>query len=137
MSCLCIRFTRPSVLELERLLAEARHSAPTYAEVGGTRTDRLPSGYRHDRYDIRLGRGNEVFGRAADALRHRQAQRGSGIEIVPAGAWVEENETVLLLIRARWLRRAVHVRIRTGHTQRPERSPSQSIEKSQAMSSLA
>jgi uncharacterized protein (UPF0548 family) len=82
------------------MLASARSEAPTYAEVGATRNDTMPAGYRHDRYDAVLGHGGEVYDRSIRALRSWQAQRGAGIEVVPSGAWVEERETVLLLIRA-------------------------------------
>ena len=94
------RLTRPPESELHRLLAKARRSVPSYAEVGATRTGHLPSGYRHDRNRIRLGDGNEVFSLAVEALRRWQAQLGVGMEVFPEGAYVEEGESVLLLIRA-------------------------------------
>jgi uncharacterized protein (UPF0548 family) len=49
----------------------------TYAEVGGTRDDPLPAGYRHLRYRTRLGRGG--FDVAAEAVltfaMHRAGER--------------------------------------------------------------
>jgi uncharacterized protein (UPF0548 family) len=55
-------------------------------------------GYRHDEYAARLGDGQMVFDRAVRALREWRAQTGSGIEVVPHDAWVDDGETVVLLI---------------------------------------
>ena len=95
-----MRPRRPSAAALERLLAEAKAAAPTYSEIGATRGERLPAGYRHDRYERRVGLGDDVFERAVTALRAWQAQIGAGMEVVPEGARVGEEDTVLLLIRA-------------------------------------
>lgn len=84
---------------LQRLLAQARGEAPTYGEIGATQDGAMPASYRHDRYEAALGRGGEVFDRSIRALRGWQAQRGAGVEVVPVDAWVEEGQTVLLLIR--------------------------------------
>jgi uncharacterized protein (UPF0548 family) len=81
------------------MLAEARRRAPTYAEIGATRHETMPEGYRHDRYEAPLGQGAEVYTSSIHALRSWQAQRGAGLGVVPSDAWVEEGETVLLLIR--------------------------------------
>ena len=86
-------------MTLRRLLAEAKRSSPTYSEVGATRTGELPDGFRHDDDYAELGSGGAVFERAVDALRRWQPQIGAGLEVVPAGAVVEEGATVLLLIR--------------------------------------
>jgi uncharacterized protein (UPF0548 family) len=94
-----LRPRRPSARALQQLLARARIDAPTYAEVGATRSATLPARYRHDRSEIELGRGDDVFLRAVRALRGWQAQAGAGIEVVPPDAWVDDEETVLLLIR--------------------------------------
>ena len=82
------------------MLSRARAAAPTYPEVGATRNGTLPVGYRHDRYEIQLGDGDGVFDRAGEALRRWHAQTGAGVEVVPRNAWVDENETVVLLLRA-------------------------------------
>jgi uncharacterized protein (UPF0548 family) len=95
-----MRPRRPSAAALERLLAEAKAAAPTYSEIGATRGERLPAGYRHDRYERRLGLGDDAFERAVTALRAWQAQIGAGMEAVPEGARVGEDDTVLLLICA-------------------------------------
>jgi uncharacterized protein (UPF0548 family) len=92
------RVRPPSTVELDRLLTEARAAAPTYPEVGATRDAHLPPGYRHDSYERGLGSGDEVFERAVRALRGWQAQIGAGARVWPAGAWVEEGSTAVLLL---------------------------------------
>jgi uncharacterized protein (UPF0548 family) len=94
-----LRVRRPSAAEVERLLAVASRAEPTYPEVGATRSGRLPSGYRHDRYERGLGRGEEVFERAAAAVRAWQAQVGAGVEVFPQGARAGDEDTVVLLVR--------------------------------------
>ena len=95
-----LRVRKPSQHALEALLTRARASAPSYSEVGATKGGSLPAGFRHDRYDVRLGEGNDVFERSVQALRRWQPQKGAGVEVVPGDAWVDENETVILLLRA-------------------------------------
>ena len=94
-----LRLAAPSKSLLQRTLDEARTAAPTYAEVGASRAAGLPAGYRVDRYERRLGDGEECFERAAEALRRWQAQIGAGLRIVPAGATVDGGGTVLFVAR--------------------------------------
>jgi uncharacterized protein (UPF0548 family) len=72
----------------------------TYPEVGATRADQMPSGYRHDRYEAGLGGGEGAFERATAALLAWQAQVGAGVEVFPSGSQVEEGATVVLLLQA-------------------------------------
>jgi uncharacterized protein (UPF0548 family) len=51
----------------------------TYAEVGATRHEPLPPGYRHLRYRTELGRDD--FAAAADAILSFGMHRGTGAEI--------------------------------------------------------
>jgi len=91
---------RPSSDWLDGLLGQARDADFTYPEVGGTKTEDWPRGYRHDVDEALVERGAETFDRAVAALRHWQAHIGAGIEVIPRGATVAEGETALLLIRA-------------------------------------
>ena len=93
-----LRVRRPSPAAVRQLLDDSLGAALTYSEVGATRGLELPAGYRHDHSEIGLGRGPDVFDRAVRALRGWQAQRGAGLEVVPDDAWVEEQETVVLLL---------------------------------------
>lgn len=95
-----LQLRKPSRHALQKLLIEARAAAPSYSEVGATRHASLPSGYRNDRYEVRLGEGSGVFERAVQALRRWQPQKCAGVEVVPRDAWVDDNETVVLLLRA-------------------------------------
>lgn len=53
----------------------------TYPEIGATRDDDLPAGYRHVRRHEPLGTGPAAFRRAADLLRHWDLQRGAGLRV--------------------------------------------------------
>jgi uncharacterized protein (UPF0548 family) len=94
-----LRVRRPPTSEISRLLAKAADAAPTYPEVGATRSAQLPNGYRHDRYKHPLGHGDAVFARAVEALSNWRAHFGAGAQVFPTGARVDEASTVVLLIR--------------------------------------
>lgn len=53
----------------------------TYDEVGSTQYDETPEGYHRLEYRERLGAGDEVFQRAADALLTWRMHRGAGIPV--------------------------------------------------------
>ncbi|QBJ98902.1 DUF1990 domain-containing protein [Rhodococcus sp. ABRD24] len=52
----------------------------TYREVGAT-AGILPAGYRHVRESIRIGRGEDVFLAASDALMRWDIHRGAGLAV--------------------------------------------------------
>jgi uncharacterized protein (UPF0548 family) len=95
-----LRFTRPSVDDLTRLLAKAKAAELSYPEVGATKDSALPAGYRLDRYERQLKSDDTVFDRAVEALRGWKAHVGAGVEVVPGGARVTVGETVLLVLKA-------------------------------------
>ena len=90
---------RPSEAEVRRYLA-AQDALPfSYPEVGVTREGAPPRGYAVDRYRVRLGAGEEAFGRAKRALcGWRQFDLGWA-EVVPQGAPIEVGTTVAVLAR--------------------------------------
>ena len=94
-----LRPLAPSDSFLQHALDDARAADVTYGEAGATCSAELPAGYRIDRYEQRLGSGEECFERAVGALQRWQAQIGAGIRIVPSGATVEDGATVLFVVR--------------------------------------
>jgi uncharacterized protein (UPF0548 family) len=90
-----LRLRRPSTEALDRLLADQRSQQPTYACVGATLRGDRPSGYRHDRYETELGRGDQAWSDAIDALKGWQPQRGSGLTVIADGP-VAEGTTVVI-----------------------------------------
>ena len=94
-----LRLVAPSDSLLDHALAEACAAEPSYPEVGATRDEEFPAGYRIDRYERRLGTADGVFERAVDAVRRWQAQIGAGIRVYPDGATVEYGATVLFVVR--------------------------------------
>jgi hypothetical protein len=65
------KLARPSVQELDPLLSHLRRLAVTYPQVGATRKDELPIGYRHDRYGVPVGSGETGSGPWAARWRGR------------------------------------------------------------------
>jgi uncharacterized protein (UPF0548 family) len=94
-----LRLSKPSPAALQRLLERANDAAPTYPEVGATISDVLPTGYRHDLYEVKLGVSEAAFGRAVDGLRRWQAHVGAGVNVVPRDAPVAAKNTVLLTLK--------------------------------------
>ena len=100
MSWTGLRLQRPSDESLREYWSAAKHASPSYPEVGATRAEEMPDGYRHDRYEDVVCEGPNALDRAAEALFAWQAQVGAGIEVFPPGSKVEDGETVVLLLRA-------------------------------------
>ena len=65
---------------LHRELAAAVRAELTYPQHGAT-AGTLPPGYRHLRRETRLGRGEETFDRAAEALLSWRMHRGAGLRL--------------------------------------------------------
>ena len=74
---------RPSRAALEALLLSLADKPLTYPEVGATGTSTLPSGYRHDRYRVVIGRSGSAFERGREGIRTWQAHRHVGATLVP------------------------------------------------------
>ncbi|QCQ90995.1 DUF1990 family protein [Rhodococcus sp. SGAir0479] len=67
----------------------------TYSEVGATAGE-LPAGYRHLRESLRLGRGEDTFLAASDALMHWQVHRRAGLRVDAESPTVKVGTTVVL-----------------------------------------
>ncbi|MGB3683852.1 MAG: DUF1990 domain-containing protein [Rubrobacteraceae bacterium] len=70
----------------------------SYAEVGKSRTG-APSGYTVDHNRVRLGEGEEVFVRAAEALRRWKMFDLGWVRILPPDARIEVGTTVAVVGR--------------------------------------
>jgi uncharacterized protein (UPF0548 family) len=84
----------PSAATLDALLGEANKEELSYPERGATLGGDLPSGYRHDRHDLRLG-GPEAFDRAVTGLRRWVPHEGADIHVFPPGQPLLEGATFL------------------------------------------
>jgi uncharacterized protein (UPF0548 family) len=58
----------------------------TYAEVGATRSEELPAGYRHVRRRVVLGRGEELFPAVVAGMRDWRIHRLAGLRLRPGTA---------------------------------------------------
>jgi uncharacterized protein (UPF0548 family) len=93
-----VRFSRPSAGEVERFLDRHRTGRFTYEDVGATRGD-PPPGYDVDHNRIELGRGDEAWGRAREAIRGWTMFRSPWLEIHPPRAPIEEGSAVVVVTR--------------------------------------
>lgn len=73
----------------------------SYTEVGATHggAPDAPAGYVVDRYRVRLGEGEEAFGRAVAALRAWRMFDLGWTRLLPGDASIEEGVTVAVLAR--------------------------------------
>jgi uncharacterized protein (UPF0548 family) len=94
-----MKFVRPSDSEaLEGLLHRLRGCEPTYEHVGATLTGGSPEGFRHDRYEADMGRGQQDYLLAVQGLRTWKAHRLRGVRIFPAAQEVEVGATVVVTL---------------------------------------
>ncbi len=80
---------------LDVVLRRARTDDYTYLDLGATRQENLPSGYRHDRVSTQVGHGDAAWSRAKDAIRLWKPHRHVGARITPQEASLDEGTTVL------------------------------------------
>jgi len=85
---------RPNLEDLDRILATQFGEVVTYGEVGATRGV-MPNGYQHDRHEVVLGQGADVFERAIEGLRGWEAHRGAGLIVRPDVPELREGVTMV------------------------------------------
>jgi uncharacterized protein (UPF0548 family) len=90
---------QPSRDDLDAWLARVQDQPITHGEVGATGASVLPSGYRHDRYSVRLGEGDTAFNRGRDALKTWQAHRHVGATLAPDNPAIAVGTDVIVAIR--------------------------------------
>jgi uncharacterized protein (UPF0548 family) len=107
-----MRFVRPNdVRSVGRLLEALGSADPTYADTGATLAGRSPSGFRLDRYNAVLGRGQHTFDRAVLGLQSWRTHRSTGMRVLPEDAEVRPGLTVVVAVGTPWLALAVPCRI--------------------------
>ncbi|MGX5654128.1 DUF1990 family protein [Geodermatophilus nigrescens] len=76
---------------------EGLRNAPfTYAEVGGTRAERMPAGYQHGEWREVVGSGRETLERVAAAILDWTPQRSVGLRVRATGSPGEVGTVVVL-----------------------------------------
>jgi len=90
---------KPGPDRLAALLEEQSALPFTYPEVGATAGE-LPPGSFPLRESIAVGNGNQIFERAADAIRAWAAQHAAGFELLPATPPLEPGQTLVLTFRS-------------------------------------
>jgi uncharacterized protein (UPF0548 family) len=81
---------------LADVLERARQDEVTYEEVGQSRSNDLPSGYRHDHLVVLVGHGETDWARAKEAIRQWRAHYGAGLTVTPEAVPIEEGGTVVV-----------------------------------------
>jgi len=86
---------RQPTAETIRQFISSQHDLPfSYREVGATRHEETPPGYKIDHNRLRLGDGEAVYLRAVAALRNWKQFDLGWVTIVPAGTPVEVGRIV-------------------------------------------
>lgn len=81
---------------LDEVLERARPDEMTYEEPGRTRSNGLPSGYRHDHRSAPVGNREADWCRAQEAIRLWRAHSGAGLTVTPEDAPIVEGGTVVI-----------------------------------------
>ena len=81
-----IRRKRPTDAALLALIERCRAESFTYEPVGVTKLAAAPPGYRLDHWTRSLGRGDDVFARACNALQTWRVHEGAGLTVVADGS---------------------------------------------------
>ncbi len=87
---------------IDRLLAMPFGASPAYSEVGAMPKGGQPQGYRHDRYEAKLGVGRRNFLRATTDLQTWRGHNVRGIEVLPIGSPIELGATVVVTLGTPW-----------------------------------
>lgn len=86
--------------ETIRQFISSQHDLPfSYREVGATRSEETPPGYKVDHNRVRLGDGEDVYLRAAAALRSWKQFDLGWVTIVPPATPVEVGRIVAVQAR--------------------------------------
>lgn len=86
--------TEPCERDVVNLISSQSSLPFTYAEVGSTRTNSPPAGYKVDHNRVQLGNGADVYQRGIDALKQwRQFELG-WVSLASLGAKIEQGAVV-------------------------------------------
>lgn len=91
-------FIKPSQENLKLFLKNSRKLNFSYSEIGASQGD-FPNGYDHDRNEIELGFGDEVWEAAKEAIRDWQMFPGDWANIFTSKTPIKKGETVSIYVR--------------------------------------
>lgn len=83
---------------MRQMVEKLKSVEPTYRDIGATLAGKRPEGFHHDRYEVVLGRGLEVFQRAVTGLKTWQAHRLPGMRVFPGDEEVRTGATVVVTL---------------------------------------
>lgn len=102
---------RPSQARLDGLLHAMRDAPYTYPDLGATRDGRVPAGFRGVTARGRLGDGEAVFRRAADAVLRYQVQRVAGLAVTAEAPVAEPGRVLICTLPVGSLRMVIPCRL--------------------------
>jgi uncharacterized protein (UPF0548 family) len=99
-------FRRPTEDQVQKYLRSLKDAPLSYAHVGCTRGARqlepIPKGFHRDQERVLLGKGEDVYHRACQAIQTWQMIPPSVVQPCPAGVSIEEGAMVANIFRA-WM----------------------------------
>ena len=96
---------------MKQMVEDLEGAEPTYSDIGATLAGKWPQGFHHDRYEIVLGQGLEIFQRAVTGLKTWKAHRLPGMEVFPADQVIHTGATVVVTLGTPIVALAVPCRI--------------------------
>jgi uncharacterized protein (UPF0548 family) len=91
---------KPSGAGLQAFLETQRKVGYSYADVGATAKGYRPPRFDHDMNRVLLGQGDAEYEKACTALREWRHFQTSWTQIFPAAAAIQNDTTILVIIRA-------------------------------------
>ena len=89
-----------SPIRLVSGLAERLHATPfSYPEVGATRQDQLPRGYRHLELEVDVGRGQQRYEELAEQLLTWQIHARSGLSLQVSDERIRQGSVEIATLR--------------------------------------
>ncbi len=86
---------RPSTTHLAELAGRLRTAPLTYGEQGQTRSENLPAGYHYQQATAVIGRGDDAWDKAKEALLTWQCHRRAGLRVFPSDAPIDPGTVVI------------------------------------------
>lgn len=94
-----VRIRKPDRAALDRFLQDQRRLSFTYGAVGATKSSTPPVGFAVDHNRIEIGRGEEAWRRAREAVRAWTMFRIPWLDLYPPDAPIEEGSCVAVITR--------------------------------------
>jgi uncharacterized protein (UPF0548 family) len=89
--------TKPSDEQIRNIVAVQRSASFSYPDVGASRDDAPPAGYKRDHNRVRLGAGEAIFNRAVVAVKRWEMFNFPWMQLCWPATPIEAGATVVVL----------------------------------------